>query len=57
MGKASNQEDGVIACTWAFLSASWHPVHHVEWWQNMPMAWAMLVMEKWLAEAFFFFFC
>lgn len=55
MGKASNQEDGVIACTWAFLSASWHPVHHVEWWQNMPMAWAMLVMEKWLAEAFFFF--
>lgn len=28
MGKASNQEDGVIACTWAFLSASWHPVHH-----------------------------
>lgn len=30
MGKASNQEDGVIACTWDFPPARW-PVRLVEW--------------------------
>lgn len=34
MGKASNQEDGVIACTWAFPPACWRPVHPVEWRQQ-----------------------
>lgn len=34
MGKASNQEDGVTACTWAFPPACWRPVHSVEWRQQ-----------------------
>lgn len=51
MGKASNQEDGVIACTWGLpparrpLSISWSGSGKV------PMAWWVPVMEKWLAEA------
>lgn len=54
MGKASNQEDGVIACIWAFLPASRRPVHLVEWQQKRAygLGW-MPVMEKWLAEASF----
>lgn len=53
MGKASNQEDGVIACTWGLpparqpLSISWSGSGKV------PMAWWVPVMEKWLAEASF----
>lgn len=54
MGKASNQEDGVIACTWAFPPASRRPVHLVEWQQKRAygLGW-MPVMEKWLTEASF----
>lgn len=56
MDKASNQEDGVIARMGLFPSARWLPVHLCGVAAEMCL-WggSMLIMEKWLAEAFFFF--
>lgn len=53
MGKASNQEDGVIACPWASPPARQRPVHLVEWQREGAVAWRKPVMAKWLAEASF----
>lgn len=53
MGKASNQGDGVIACTWAFPPACRRPVHLWSGSRKVPVAWWMPVMEKWLVEASF----